>query len=51
LPFLKTIDRQTPCDLDIHLIADNYVTHKGEDILRKVEAARQVSAVTATATC
>ncbi len=28
LRFLKTIDRQTPKDLDLHLICDNYATHK-----------------------
>src|SRR5271167_3854603 len=28
LRFLKQIDRQTPGDLDLHLIADNYATHK-----------------------
>ena len=28
LRFLKTIDRQTPVDLDLHLIVDNYATHK-----------------------
>ena len=28
LAFLKTIDRETPADLAIHLIADNYATHK-----------------------
>ena len=28
LRFLKQIDRETPCDLDLHLIADNYATHK-----------------------
>jgi transposase len=28
LRFLKQIDRQTPKDLDLHLIADNYATHK-----------------------
>ena len=28
LRFLKQIDRETPRDLDIHLIADNYCTHK-----------------------
>jgi transposase len=26
--FLKQIDRETPKDLDIHLIQDNYATHK-----------------------
>ena len=28
LRFLKQIDRETPEDLDIHLIQDNYATHK-----------------------
>lgn len=28
LRFLKDIDRATPGDLDLHLIADNYATHK-----------------------
>jgi hypothetical protein len=28
LAFLKTINRETPRGLDIHLIADNYATHK-----------------------
>jgi transposase len=28
LAFLKTIDDETPADLDIHIIADNYATHK-----------------------
>ena len=28
LKFLKTIDRQVPKDLQIHLICDNYATHK-----------------------
>ncbi len=28
LRFLKQIDRETPRDLELHLIADNYATHK-----------------------
>jgi transposase len=28
LRFLKTIDANTPADLDLHLICDNYATHK-----------------------
>jgi putative transposase len=28
LEFLKQIDQQTPADLDLHLIVDNYITHK-----------------------
>src|SRR5499425_708688 len=34
LAFLKTIDRETPSDLDIHLIADNYATHKHDKVKR-----------------
>ena len=32
LRFLKQIDRETPKDLDIHLIIDNYCTHKHEKV-------------------
>ena len=28
LKFLRLIDRETPKDLDLHIIADNYATHK-----------------------
>ena len=28
IKFLKLIDRQTPPELDLHLIVDNYSTHK-----------------------
>jgi len=28
IKFLKLIDQQTPAELDLHLIADNYATHK-----------------------
>ena len=28
LAFLRLIDRETPDDLDIHLVCDNYATHK-----------------------
>lgn len=28
IQFLKQIDRETPADLDLHLIVDNYSTHK-----------------------
>jgi transposase len=34
LTFLKTIDRQTPADLDLHLILDNYATHKAPPVKR-----------------
>ncbi len=32
LRFLKTIDRSTPSDVDLHLILDNYGTHKTPQI-------------------
>jgi len=35
--FLKTIDEQTPADLDIHIIADNYATHKHPAVTRWLE--------------
>src|SRR5271170_2748817 len=34
LAFLKTIDEETPGDLDIHIIADNYATHKHPAVTR-----------------
>lgn len=34
LKFLNLIDRQTPADLDLHLIVDNYHTHKHEKVKR-----------------
>jgi transposase len=32
--FLKQIDEQTPADLDLHLIVDNYSTHKSPPVKR-----------------
>ena len=32
LKFLKTLDRSTPKHLDIHCVADNYATHKKQEI-------------------
>jgi transposase len=34
LKFLKLIDAQTPSDVDLHLIADNYFTHKTPEVQR-----------------
>jgi transposase len=34
LAFLKTIGEETPADLDIHIIADNYATHKHPAVTR-----------------
>jgi transposase len=33
LKFLKLIDKQTPAELDLHLIVDNYATHKHPKVL------------------
>ena len=32
LAFLKTVDKQTPPELDLHLIVDNYAMHKHEKV-------------------
>ena len=32
LRFLKQIERETPKELDLHLIVDNYCTHKEENV-------------------
>lgn len=34
LAFLKTLDRQTPSDLMLHLIIDNYATHKQPEVMK-----------------
>jgi transposase len=34
LKFLRLIDKQTPADLDLHLIADNYFAHKTPEVQR-----------------
>jgi transposase len=34
IQFLKLIDQQTPEDLDLHLIVDNYATHKHPSVQR-----------------
>ena len=34
LKFLRTIDRNVPAELDVHLICDNYGTHKTPEIKR-----------------
>jgi transposase len=37
LKFLRLIDRETPHDLDLHLIADNYATHKHPKVRAWIE--------------
>jgi transposase len=34
LKFLRVIDQETPRDIDLHLIVDNYATHKHPKVLR-----------------
>ena len=34
MKFLKTIDANVPAELDVHLICDNYGTHKTPEIKR-----------------
>ena len=43
IKFLKQIDAQTPPDLDLHLIVDNYATHKHPKVQALAEAASAVS--------
>jgi transposase len=38
LRFLKTIDKATPAELDLHLICDNYATHKTPEVRRWLAA-------------
>ena len=37
LKFLRLIDRETPSDLDLHLIVDNYATHKHANVKKWLE--------------
>jgi transposase len=37
LRFLKQIDRETPKDMDVHVIADNYATHKHPAVRKWME--------------
>jgi transposase len=37
IKFLKLIDESTPPELDLHVIADNYATHKHEKVRRWLE--------------
>jgi hypothetical protein len=30
--FLKLIDKETPSDLDVYLVVDNYAAHKHENV-------------------
>ena len=43
LRFLKLIDNQTPADLALHLIVDNYATHKTPAVKRWLKSAQALS--------
>lgn len=43
LSFLKEVDKQTPKDLDLHLIVDNYATHKHEKVKNWLKRNKRVT--------
>ena len=42
LAFLKTVEKQTPKELDLHLIVDNYATHKHETVKNWIKRHKRV---------
>ncbi|WP_444931321.1 IS630 family transposase [Microbulbifer sp. SSSA002] len=42
LGFLKTVEKQTPKEQDLHLIVDNYATHKHENVKRWLKRNKRV---------
>ena len=42
LSFLKVVEKQTPEKLDIHIIVDNYATHKHEKVKRWIKRNKRV---------
>ena len=44
LSFLKTVEKQTPKEMELHLIVDNYSTHKHEKVRRWLSRNRRCSA-------
>jgi transposase len=42
LAFLKTVEKQTPSDLELHLIVDNYATHKHEKVRNWIKRNKRV---------
>ena len=43
LSFLKTIEKQTPKELDLHLIVDNYSTHKHEKVRKWLSRNKRIT--------
>ena len=42
LAFLKTVIKQTPVKLDIHIVVDNYATHKHENVKKWLKRNKRV---------
>jgi transposase len=42
LAFLKVVEKQTPKELDLHLIVDNYATHKHEKVKNWIKRNKRV---------
>ena len=43
LSFLKTVEKRTPKELDLHLIVDNYSTHKHENVKKWLARNKRVT--------
>ena len=43
LSFLKTVEKQTPQDLDLHIIVDNYATHKHQKVKNWLKRNKRVT--------
>ena len=43
LSFLKTVEKQTPADLDLHVIVDNYATHKHQKVKNWLKRSKRVT--------
>ena len=42
LTFLKAVEKQTPKELDLHLIVDNYATHKHEKVKNWIKRNKRI---------
>ena len=43
LDFLKQIDKETPAGLDIHIVADNYATHKHPNVTKWLSRHKRIT--------
>ena len=42
LRFLKKVDKTVPKEQELHIILDNYATHKHEEVLRWIEGRKRI---------